>query len=159
MGNQSSMDYNLLEFLESLIDLPLTHEKPPKFNQPLSMIFQTLQPHEPKPLPNPLPHYINPNLYCHFHQMIGHTTNDCRTLKNAILYLIDSEKVKDLEKKPSAEMGPLSEYWLEPHTKSKSLLNYPTTLQPPLKPDIIPFGSHESQRSDKIFALQIPPTF
>ena len=80
MGNQSLMDYNLLEFLESLINHPLTHEKPPKFNQTLSMIFQTLrhknlfQPRETKPLPNPLPPHINPNLHCHFHQMIGQTS-------------------------------------------------------------------------------------
>ena len=73
MGNQSSVDYNLLEFLESFIDHPLTHEKPPKFNQPLSMIFHTLrhknllQPREPKPMPNPLPPHINLNLYYHFY--------------------------------------------------------------------------------------------
>ena len=87
MGNQSSMDYILLEFLESLIVHPLTHEKPLKFNQPLFMIFQTLrhknllQPREPKPLPNPLPPHINPNLYYHFHQMIGHTTDECYTIE------------------------------------------------------------------------------
>ena len=51
--------------------------------------------------------------------MIGHTTDDCRTLINTILDLIDSEKVKDLKKKPSAKIEPLSEYQDKPHTKNK----------------------------------------
>ena len=49
--------------------------------------------------------------------MIEHTTNDGRTLRNAILDIIDSEKVKDLKKKPSAKIWALSEYRDEPHTK------------------------------------------
>ena len=124
------MNYNLLEFLESLIDRPLTHEKLSKFNQPLSMIFQTLQhknllqPREPKLLPNPLLPHINLNLHYHFHQMIGHTIDGCKTLRNAILDLIGSKKVKDLEKKPSAEIRPLFKYRDISRTKNKSLHNH-----------------------------------
>ena len=49
--------------------------------------------------------------------MIGHTADDYKTLRNTILDLINSEKVKDLEKKPSAKIWALSEYRDEPHTK------------------------------------------
>ena len=56
--------------------------------------------------------------------MIGHTTNGCKTLRNAILDLINFEKVKDLEKKPSAEIRPLLKYRDIPRTKNKSLPNH-----------------------------------
>ena len=76
--------------------------------------------------------------------MIGHTINGSKTLRNAILDLIDSEKFKDLEKKPSAEIGPFPKYRDIPRTKDKSLPNHSITPQP----NIISFGSHKSQASD-----------
>ena len=59
--------------------------------------------------------------------MIGHTTDGCKTLRNAIRDLIDFEKVKDLEKKPNAEIIPLPEYQDIPRTKNKSLPNHSIT--------------------------------
>ena len=90
LGNQNTVGYDPLhlEFLESpIIDCPSTRKKYTRFNQPLSKIFQMLQqrnllkPHKSKPLPNPLPPQINPNLYCDYHQIPGHTTDECHTIK------------------------------------------------------------------------------
>ena len=82
--------------------------KPPRkysnFNLPLSKVFQRLQqkdllrPLEPRPIPNPLQPCINPNLYCHFHPMTSHNTDDCYILKDRIQDLIDFGKIKDPKK-------------------------------------------------------------
>ena len=74
------------------------------FSLPLSNVFQRLQqkgllkPVEPRPLPNSLPPHINLNLYCPYHQMPGHNTDDCYILKDHIQGLIDSGNIEDLEK-------------------------------------------------------------
>ena len=73
--------------------------------------------------------------------MPGHTTDT----------LIDFEKVKDLEKKPSAEIGPLLKYRDIPRTKNNSLPNYSITPQP----NIISYGLCESQASDGTPTSQI----
>ena len=76
MGYQNMVGYDPLhlEFLEApTVNLRSTRREYAEFNQPLSMIFQTLQhrnllqPRELKPLPNPLPPQIDANLHCHFH--------------------------------------------------------------------------------------------
>ena len=78
------------------INIHSTQRKYINFNQPLSKVFQTLQrknllqPRKLKPLPNLLPPQIDPNLYCHFHQMPGHAIDTYRILKNVVLDLIDS---------------------------------------------------------------------
>ena len=87
--------------------------------------------------------------------MIGHTTYGCKTLRNAILDLIDFEKVKDLEKKPSVEIGPLLKNREIPCTKNKSLPNHSIIPQP----NIISSSSRESQASDGTPTSQILPTF
>ena len=84
--------------------------------------------------------------------MPGHTTDNCKTLKNAIQDLIDSGKIDDPERQPNVKTNPLPKYQDIPRT------NYPTTPQPSSKPDIIPFGSHTSQASDGTPTSQIPPT-
>ena len=132
VGYQNMVGYP--EFPElPTVNLRSTHRKYAKFNQPLSKIFKKLQqknllqPREPKPLPNPLPPQINQNLFCHFHQLPGHTTDNCKTLKNVIQDLIDSEKIDDPERQPNVKTNPLPKYQDIPHTKYKSPLNYPTT--------------------------------
>ena len=46
--------------------------------------------------------------------MPGHTTDTCRTLKNAIQDLIDSGKIDDPERWPNVKTNPLSNYWTMP---------------------------------------------
>ena len=63
--------------------------------------------------------------------MLGHTTDECYTIERIVQDLIDSRKLKDLEKSPNIKTSPLSKYWDLSHTKNKSLHNYPVSLQPP----------------------------
>ena len=74
------------------------------FNQPLSKVLDRLiQKDLLRPLttsrpPNPnLPGY-DPNHYCKFHQVTGHSTNSCMCLKHEIQNLIDSGKITDPKK-------------------------------------------------------------
>ena len=75
-----------------------------KFGRPLSEVFKELKmkgllnPLEPRPLPNPVPYYLNQNLYCHFHQQKGHDTDNCVRLQHEIQNLIDSHKIPNPEK-------------------------------------------------------------
>ena len=75
-----------------------------KFNQPLSKVLDRLiQKGLLRPLtvfrpPNlNLPGY-NPNNYCKFHQVAGHSNDSCMRLKHEIQNLIDSRKITDPEK-------------------------------------------------------------
>ena len=45
-------------------------------------------------LPNPLPHWHKAHLFCDFHRAIGHSTNSCLTLRDAIQSLIESGMIK-----------------------------------------------------------------
>src|ERR1044072_63491 len=40
------------------------------------------------PLPRRMPHGVDQNKWCTFHQIIGHNTNDCYTLKREIEKLV-----------------------------------------------------------------------
>ena len=42
--------------------------------------------------------------------MPGHTTNNYKTFKNVVQYLIDYEKVNDFEKIPNVKTNPLLNY-------------------------------------------------
>ena len=89
------------------------------FNQPLSKVLDRLvQKGLLRPLttsrpPNPnLPGY-DPNSYCKFYQVAGHSTDSCMRLKHEIQNLIDSGKITDPEKSNS-----------NPNTKTNSFPNY-----------------------------------
>ena len=119
MGCQNMVGYP--EFPElPTVNLRSIRRKYAKFSHPLSKIFKKLQqknllqPREPKPLPNPLPPQIDQDLFCHFHQMPGHTTDDFKTLKNAIQDLIDSRKIDDPERRPNVKTNPLPNYQAMP---------------------------------------------
>ena len=105
------------EFLESpIVDLSLTYRKYSKFKQPLSRIFKMLQQrnlvksHKSKIVPNPIPPQIDLTRYCHYHQIPGHTTDECYTIECIIQDLIDSGKLKDLEESPNIKTSPLPKY-------------------------------------------------
>ena len=99
--------------------------QPPKkfsnFNQSLSKVLDRLiQRGLLRPLtvsrpPNPnLPGY-DPNNYCKFHQVAGHSIDSCMHLKYEIQNLIDSKKITDLE---------------NPSTKNNHFLNSPNVPTP-----------------------------
>ena len=156
-----------LEFLEShIIDCPSTCKKYIKFNQSLSKIFQMLQQRnllklrKLKSLPNPLPPQINPNLYCDYHQMPWHTTDECHAITYIVQDLIDSGKLEDLEKIPNVKTSPSPKYQDVPRTKNKpAQFSYPAISQPPPKMGIIPSGSHEYYKGNRALASQTPPTY
>ena len=77
-----------------------------------------IKPRKPKPLPNQLPPQINPNLYCDYYQMPGHTIDECHTIR-CIVHMIDSGKLEDLEKIPSVKTSPSPKYQDIPYTKNK----------------------------------------
>ena len=74
------------------------------FNQPLSKVLDRLiQKGFLRPLTTSRPPNLNlpgydPNHYCKFHQVTGHSTNSCMRLKHEIQNLIDSGKITDPEK-------------------------------------------------------------
>ena len=70
------------------------------FNQPISKVLDRLiQKDFLRPLTNSKPPNSNlpsfdPNSYCKFHQVAGHSTDSCMRLKHEIQNLIDSGKIK-----------------------------------------------------------------
>ena len=85
--------------------------------KPLSKVFEKLkaqgllEPLEPKPVPNLVPHNLDLSLYCHFHQRRGHEIDSCTRLRHEIQNLIDSRKIPDPEKEqPNTHKNPLPNY-------------------------------------------------
>ena len=65
--------------------------------EPLSVVFpkvaSLLRLLEVHPPPSPLSHWYNTNLYCNFHRVVGHSTDSCYILRNAIQDLIDRKVI------------------------------------------------------------------
>ena len=89
------------------------------FNQPLSKVLDRLiqkgllRSLTISRLPNPNLSGYDPNNYCKFHQVSGHSIDSCMRLKHKIQNLIDSEKITDPEKSnpnPNTKTNPFSNY-------------------------------------------------
>ena len=89
-----------------------------QFSEPLSLIYERLlksshiKPLIPTPLPQKLPSYHNPNAFCAFHQMPGHTTDECHRLRHRIQNLIDSKTIISPPTKTNTQTS------LNPHINS-----------------------------------------
>ena len=76
------------------------------FNRLLSKVFERLEKQgllKPEPSinpPNTNSSNYNPNVYCYFHQIKGHHTDDCLRLKHEIQDLIDAGKITNPEARP-----------------------------------------------------------
>jgi len=49
----------------------------------------------PKPRTGPPPPHLDQSLYCHYHQNMGHATDNCIRLKHEVQNLIDAGKIID----------------------------------------------------------------
>ena len=73
------------------------------FDKPLSKIFDRLEneglikPEPAKSQPNPNAPNYHPNTFCRFHQVHGHSIDNCIRLKHCIQDLVDEGKIPDLE--------------------------------------------------------------
>ena len=88
--------------------------------------------------------------------MPGHTIDECYTIECIVQDLINYGKLKDLEESPNIKTSPLPKYRDVPHTKNKSLPNYPVSLQPPSEIEITSSRPHKSYESDRELASNIP---
>ena len=85
------------------------------FNQPRSIVLDRLiQKGLLRPLtnskpPNPTLPSFDPNHYCRFHQVAGHSTDTCIRLKHEIQNLIDAGKIIDPEN-PNTKTNPFPNY-------------------------------------------------
>ena len=83
-----------------------------QFSEPLSLIYERLlksthiKPLIPTPLPQKLPSYHNPNVFCAFHQMPGHATDECQRLHHRIQNLIDSKTIISPPTKTNTQASP-----------------------------------------------------
>ena len=89
--------------------------------RPLSKVFEKLRkqgllrPLEPRPLPNPVPSYLDLSQYCQFHQQKGRNTDNCTRLKHKIQDLIDNHKIPDPERnQPNINRNPLPDHHAVP---------------------------------------------
>ncbi|RVW57574.1 hypothetical protein CK203_113362 [Vitis vinifera] len=66
---------------------------------PLSRVFETFQamgflaPLAPRALPDPVPPQFRLDLYCMYHQSVGHHTDRCTALRHAIQDIVDSGRL------------------------------------------------------------------
>ena len=79
---------------------------------PMSQVFDKLKakgllkPLDLRPIPNPFPSRFDVNKRCAYHQVLGHDTDRCFTLRHAIQDLIDN-KVITPPTRPSVSNNPL----------------------------------------------------
>ena len=89
---------------------------------PMSQVFDKLKakgllkPLDPKPIPNPLLSKFDVNKRCAYHQIPGHDTDRCFTLRHAIQDLIDN-KVIVPPTRPSITNNPLPNHNFGKRTK------------------------------------------
>ena len=99
---------------------------------PLSRVFETFQamgflaPLAPKALPDPVPSLFRLDLYCAYHQSVGHHTDRCTALRHAIQDIIDSGTFGH----PQSDMFPIPTSAQAMHVDSP----------PPAVPDLIDLG-------------------
>ncbi|RVW15540.1 hypothetical protein CK203_077749 [Vitis vinifera] len=99
---------------------------------PLSKVFETLQamgflaPLAPRALPDPVPPQFRLDLYCMYHQSVGHHTDRCTALRHAIQDIVDSGTFGD----PQSDMFPIPTSAHAMHADAPS----------PAVPDLIDLG-------------------
>ena len=71
-----------------------------------------IKPLDPTPMPNLVPPTWNLNEDCHFHQKLGHKTDNCFRLKHEIQDLTDNGILPNpnIITKPSIRKNPLPDY-------------------------------------------------
>ena len=99
---------------------------------PLSRVFETLQamgflaPLAPRALPDPVPPQFRLDLYCMYHQSVGHHTDRCTALRHAIQDIVDSGTFGH----PQSDMFPIPTSAQAMHADASS----------PAVPDLIDLG-------------------
>nr|CAN68507.1 hypothetical protein VITISV_011339 [Vitis vinifera] len=99
---------------------------------PLSRVFETLQamgflaPLAPRALPDPVPPQFRLDLYCAYHQSVGHHTDRCTALRHAIQDIVDSGTFGH----PQSDMFPIPTSAQAMHADTSS----------PAVPDLIDLG-------------------
>uniref|UniRef100_A0A2N9FXD3 Retrotransposon gag domain-containing protein n=1 Tax=Fagus sylvatica TaxID=28930 RepID=A0A2N9FXD3_FAGSY len=86
------------------------------------------KPVDPTPYPDPLLKNWNTNLFCHLHQKMGHSTDECIRLKHEIQDLIDNDVIPKLrlDNQPNVHQNPLSNYQRAP---PQNQINFIEVLQ------------------------------
>ncbi|XP_075665758.1 uncharacterized protein LOC142635500 [Castanea sativa] len=110
---------------------PMTAETPlinSLFKEPVHHILEKIR-HEPYFRP---PYKMsgdasmrNQNLHCHYHQDKGHTTEDCRTLRDHLNQLVKAGKINHLLAKPDGKGGQQGtrKYWGHAPQPSLGIIN------------------------------------
>ncbi|RVW46955.1 hypothetical protein CK203_074433 [Vitis vinifera] len=99
---------------------------------PLSRVFETFQamgflaPLAPRALPDPVPPQFRLDLYCMYHQSVGHHTDRCTALRHAIQDIVDSGTFGH----PQSDMFPIPTSAQAMHADAPS----------PAVPDLIDLG-------------------
>ncbi|RVW68588.1 hypothetical protein CK203_063964 [Vitis vinifera] len=83
-----SRPHSVFQQHSSSISLATPTRPPPQFRGPPAMGF--LAPLAPRALPDPVPPQFRLDLYCAYHQSVGHHTDRCTALRHAIQDIVDS---------------------------------------------------------------------
>ena len=79
------------------------------FKEPVYQILEKIKKNEPYfKWPNKMggdPSKRNQSLYCHYHQDRGHTTDDCRTLRDHLNQLVKARKLSQFLHQPIGQIG------------------------------------------------------
>ena len=78
------------------------------FREPVQQVLEKIKNEPFFKWPNKMagePKRRNPNLYCHYHQDHGHTTEDCRNLWDHLEQLVREGKLKQLLHHSSGRVG------------------------------------------------------